>query len=171
MVLLLGPILGNNTLSAESVFFFFPFTATPQHMEVPRGGVELELQLLPYDTAIATPDVSCTCDLNNSSQQHWILNSLSEARDGTRIIMDTSRARYCWATVGTSRIRLMIHFSINDRYRPQPGRTGPLNFGKEIPLKISHWWETFKACFNMSLHWLLSCRSYDWWFHLEYAVE
>ena len=63
------------------------------HMEVPRLGVELELQLPAYATAIATEtqDLSPVCDLHHSSQQRWILNPLSEARDGTRILMDTSQ--------------------------------------------------------------------------------
>ena len=34
-----------------------------------------------YATAIATPDPSCICDLYHSSQQRWILNLLSKARD------------------------------------------------------------------------------------------
>ena len=46
---------------------------------VPKLGVELELQLPAYTTAIATPDPSCICDQCYSSQQHWILNPLSEA--------------------------------------------------------------------------------------------
>ena len=53
----------------------------PGHMEVPRIGVESELQFLPYATA--TPDPSHIFDLHHSSQQHWILNPLSEARDQT----------------------------------------------------------------------------------------
>ena len=36
--------------------FFFLFTAAPAHMEVPRLGVESELQLPAYTTAAATPD-------------------------------------------------------------------------------------------------------------------
>ena len=52
-----------------------------QHMEVPRLGVELDLQLLAYATAIATQNLSHICDLCHSSQQHWILNPLREARD------------------------------------------------------------------------------------------
>ena len=60
-------------------------------MEVPRLGVELELQLTAYTIAIATPDLSCVCDLHHSSWQRWILNSLSKARDQTGILMDPSQ--------------------------------------------------------------------------------
>ena len=48
-------------------------------MEVPRLGVELELQLQAYTTAIARRDLSHVCDLYHSSQQHQILNPLSKA--------------------------------------------------------------------------------------------
>ena len=51
--------------------------------------------------ATATPDTSHVCDLHHSSQQRWILNPLSKARDGTRILMTTSRVCNSWATVGT----------------------------------------------------------------------
>ena len=57
------------------------------HVEVPRLGVELELQLLVYTTAIATPDPNHICDLHNSSWQCWILNPLIEARDRTCVLM------------------------------------------------------------------------------------
>jgi len=50
-------------------------------MEIPRPGVESELQLLAYATVIATQDLSLICDLHHSSQQHLILDPLSEARD------------------------------------------------------------------------------------------
>ena len=62
----------------------------PLHREVPRLGVELELQLPAYTTATATRDLSHVCDLHHSSQQRRILNPLSEARDRTRNLMDTS---------------------------------------------------------------------------------
>ena len=58
-------------------------------MEVPRLGVKLELQLLAYTTATAMPDLSLTCDLHCSLQQHRILNPLNEARDQTSILTDT----------------------------------------------------------------------------------
>ena len=60
-----------------TIFFFFCFLGLhPQHMEVPRLGVESELQLLA--TAIATPDPSLVCDLHHSSQQCQILNPLGD---------------------------------------------------------------------------------------------
>ena len=74
-------------------FFFFLFLGPhPWHLEVPRLGVILELQLPAYTTATATRDLSHVCDLHHSS---WhcriqILDPLSEARDQARILMDTS---------------------------------------------------------------------------------
>ena len=60
-----------------------------QYMDVPRIGVKSELQLLAYTTATATWDLSCVCNLHYSSRQSWILNPLSEAKDGTIILMDS----------------------------------------------------------------------------------
>ena len=53
----------------------------PWYMEVPRLRDELELQLLAYSTATAMPELSRVCSLHHSSQELWILNPLSEARD------------------------------------------------------------------------------------------
>ena len=64
-------------------------------MEVPRLGVESRLQLPAYATAIATPEPSHVYDLHRSLQQQQILNPLSEARDGTRVLMDTSQVHDC----------------------------------------------------------------------------
>ena len=63
-------------------------------------------------TAIATPDLSHICDLHSNLWQHWILNPLSEARDGTCILKDTHvRFLTCWATMGTLKISFFIlHF-------------------------------------------------------------
>ena len=57
-------------------------------MEILRLGVELELQLPAYTAAMW--DLNHICDLHHSSWQHRILNPLSEARDQTHILMDTS---------------------------------------------------------------------------------
>ena len=48
------------------------------HMEVPRLGVESELQLLAYTAATATRDPSRVCDLHHSSQRCQILNLQSQ---------------------------------------------------------------------------------------------
>ena len=72
-----------------------------QHMEIPRPGVKRELQLLAYDTATATWDPSHICNLHHSSWQCQILNPLSETRDWTHILMDTSQIHYHWTTTGT----------------------------------------------------------------------
>ena len=61
-------------------------------MEVPGLGVELDLQPPAYATATAMPDLSHVFYLHHSSWQHRILNPLREARDQTRILMDTSQA-------------------------------------------------------------------------------
>ena len=54
------------------------------HVEVPRLGFQLELQLPSYTTATAMPDLSHVCD-HHSSQQH--LNLLSRTRDRIHILM------------------------------------------------------------------------------------
>jgi len=52
-------------------------------MEVPRLGVESELQLLAFITAIAKWDLNHVCNLHHNSRQHWIPNPLIKARDQT----------------------------------------------------------------------------------------
>ena len=55
--------------------FIFAFLGLyPQHMEVPRLGVQSELKLPGYTRATATWDPSHICHLNRSSWQHQILN-------------------------------------------------------------------------------------------------
>ena len=48
-------------------FFFLVFLGLQLHMEVPKLGVELELQLLAYATTPATSDPSHVCNLHCSS--------------------------------------------------------------------------------------------------------
>ena len=59
-------------------------------MEVPRVGVELELE----QRATATQDASHVCVLHHSSQEHQILNPQNGARDQTHVLMDTSWVCY-----------------------------------------------------------------------------
>ena len=62
-------------LSHFILFLFFAFSGSHlRHMEVPRLGVELELQLPAYTMATATRDPSRVCDLHYSSWQRWVLN-------------------------------------------------------------------------------------------------
>ena len=84
---------------------FFPYV---QQMDIPRLGVESELQLPGTATATATWDPSHICNLYHSSWQHWILNQLSRARVQTRIFMGTSWVCYHWATTGTP-CEFLIH--------------------------------------------------------------
>ena len=72
-------------------------------MEVPRLGVELQLQLPAFPTATAAQDLSHVCNIHHSSQQRRILNPLSEARDGTRNLIHTSWVRFHCATAGILR--------------------------------------------------------------------
>ena len=73
-------------------------------MEVPKLGVQSELWLLTCTTATAMLDLSHVCDLHHSSQQHWFLNPLSEARDRTCVLVDASQIRLHRATMGTPSI-------------------------------------------------------------------
>ena len=77
-------------------------------MEVPSLGVKSELQLLTYTTATVMQDLRGVCDLHHSSQQHKILNPLSEARDRTQVLMDTCLVRYHRATLRTLQMPLLI---------------------------------------------------------------
>ena len=95
--------------SVPFYLFFSPLHLL--HMEIPKLGVRSELKPPAYATAIATatPDLSCICDLCYSLQQHQIVIPLSKARDQTLILMDTSWAPYCWATVGTIDVLIFDH--------------------------------------------------------------
>ena len=80
-------------------FFFFSFLGPHLwHMKFPRLGVELKLQPLATATATARPDVSHICNLHHSSQQCWILNPLTKARNRTRNLIVTRLIHFCCAT-------------------------------------------------------------------------
>ena len=72
--------------AVDLILFFFLFMAQPLAYGSSRLGVTLELQLLAYAIATATPDLSPMCHLCCSLWQHQILNTLSKA-----ILMDTSQ--------------------------------------------------------------------------------
>ena len=83
------------------VIFYF-LGLHPQHIEVPRLGIKSELQLPAYATATQEP--RCVYDLHHSSQQHHILNPLSEARNRTHNLMVPSQIHFCCITMGTPSI-------------------------------------------------------------------
>ena len=91
---------------------FFCFLGLhPLHMEVPRSGVESELQLPASTTATATPDPSHVCDLHHSSRQRQILNPRGQ---GSNPQPTTSwflvRFCFCCAMMGTLEIKLFFFF-------------------------------------------------------------
>ena len=94
-------------------FVFLPFLGLlPWHMEVPRLGVQSELQPPAYATGTATRDPSCICNLHHSSRQCWILNPLSKARDRTHNLVVPSRIHFHCATTGTPVIVIFIRGSL-----------------------------------------------------------
>ena len=74
--------------------FIFVFSrAAPPAYGGSQARIQLELQPPGYAKATATQDPSRVCVLHHSSQQHQILNSLSEARDRILNLMVPSRIR------------------------------------------------------------------------------
>ena len=76
---------------------YFVFSGLhPWPMEVPRLGVKSELHL----PARHQTDPSRICDLHHSSRRHRILDPLSESRDRTHVLLDSSWVHYPCTTVG-----------------------------------------------------------------------
>ena len=84
---------------SSQVFFIF-WGPRLWHMEFPRLGVQSELQVQAYATAVATWDPSCIFNLHHGLPQRRILEPLSEARHRTCILMDTSWVCYHRARTG-----------------------------------------------------------------------
>ena len=66
--------------------------------------------LLAYAIATAMQDLSLVCELHHSSWQCRILDPMSEARDQTCILMDTSRIHFHCATTGTPVLFCLFYF-------------------------------------------------------------
>ena len=82
------------------VFVFCFLGPHPWHMEVPRLGVKSELLLPTYSTATAMSDLSGTHTVAHSNSR-LVPDPMSEARDQTCILMDTSPIHFHCATMGT----------------------------------------------------------------------
>ena len=82
-------------------------------MEVPRLRVKLELQLPASTTATTMPVPSHVRDLHSTAHRNTRFpapptpNLLSEARDSTLILMDTSGIHFCCTTVGIPRCNIL----------------------------------------------------------------
>ena len=115
--------------------FFFGFLGPHlRHMEVPRLGVQSELQLPAYSTATAMGDPSLVCNLHHSSQQYRIPNPLSKTWDRTYNLMDTGQIHFHCTTKGTPRIFLSYI----------------------IPEGYFHWTLIFFSTMQMLFHFLLA---------------
>ena len=86
----------HSTYFHESFSFFLG--SHPRHMEVSGLGSDwcYSCQPMPQQRRM-----SCVCDLHHNSCQNQIPNPLSEARDRTCILMDTSRICFHCITTGT----------------------------------------------------------------------
>ena len=74
----------NNGKQKPCPFFF---KAAVTHMEVPRLGVESELQLLAYATATATQDRNLSMTYTTAYGNDGTPHPLSKARNRTRIFV------------------------------------------------------------------------------------
>jgi len=93
--------VGKSFFFLSFFFFFVFFRAAP----MAYGSCQARGQIRAAAASLyrsATWDLNCVCDLHHNSQQCQILNPLSEARDWTHILMNTSQVHYCWAMTGTT---------------------------------------------------------------------
>ena len=133
-------------------------------MEIPRLGVKSEPQLPAYVTATATQDLSLICNPHYSSWHRQILNPLSEARDRTYVLVETSWVN-CWAMKGTPRRKflwpqLKQMFFRNDTKNTIPKKMVKLDFIKiknfcsskdTVNEKTSRGWGEGGACIEEEL--------------------
>ena len=119
----------------KKIFLFLGGGLHSWHIEVPRPGVKLKLQLLVYTTATAMP--IHFCNLHHSSLQCWILNTLSKARDQTHNLMDPSQICFCCATTATPLKKIFLSLSLSLFFcilGPHPRHIEVLRVGVELEL-------------------------------------
>ena len=93
--------------------FFFFLRPCPRHREMLRLGIESELPLLATATATATAiqDPIHIRHLHHGSWLKQILHPLSEARNPTRVLMDTSRVLNPLSHNGNSLVLVFLSYS------------------------------------------------------------
>ena len=94
-------------LKLEQTFWCCFVCVGVEHMEVARLGSHYQAYVTV--TATATQDLSRICNLRSSLWQRQILNPLSEARDLTYILMDTTRLHNLLSHSGSSRYWCLLH--------------------------------------------------------------
>ena len=99
----------NMCYKPNTIFPFLFKGPLPWHVEIPRLGVQVDLQLPACATATATWGPSHIFNLPHSSRQHQVLNPLIEARDQTHNLM----VRFCCATTGTPKHYFWLFLSFN----------------------------------------------------------
>ena len=102
-------------------------------MEGPRLGVKLELQLLAYTTATATPDLRRICHLLYSSWKCQILYPLIKARDQTRIFMGISHVLNLLSHNGNSLTTTFKEYFLT--FMTENSFFNPSNHNFSLPLK------------------------------------
>ena len=96
-------------------FFFFNFKAAPVAHGSSQARGQIGAAPGSLSTATAMRDPSHVCNLYHSSQQCQVLNTLSEDRDRTGILMHTSWVPYHWTTSGTP--SPLFHLSFSRSFR------------------------------------------------------
>ena len=71
--------------------FFGLFKATPTTCRGSQARGQIGAVAADLHHSHNNVHLSCICDLHHSSQQCWILNPLSEGKDRTHVLMDTSQ--------------------------------------------------------------------------------
>ena len=97
--------------------FFFFLGWLLGHMEIPRLGIQSELQLPAYTTVTATWDLSCVCSLHCSLWQHRILNPVSEPGMEPSSSWILVRFVTHWATKGTPSVYLFLWEHLSSIFR------------------------------------------------------
>ena len=105
-------------------------------MEVPRLGVKSA-----YTTATASWDLSHICDQHHGSQQRQILNPLRQARNQTRVLMDTSRILNLQSQLRAPMITFLnIHCNKDSQIREPLPFEGHLLCTKPCPWALLNEW-------------------------------
>ena len=128
-------------LGSVSFYILCLFMATPMAYEVPRLGVQSELQLTTYVRATATPDWSQVCELHHSSWQHRIPNPLIKVRDGSCNLMVPSLISFHCATTGTPCILYSFLLICMPVFIPVPQCLVYCSF-----VILSEVWENYTSC-------------------------